>query len=444
MARAAARSAAIRREGRGVRFRSRPPGMLGGRAAGRRSLLAALALATYSASDPVLEDAAVANRAGMAGALVASLLLRGLGYGAFVVVGAAAFVGVRLALGRSLPPLASRFWLAAPLLLIAIGDASAGAPRGLSRRGFPALEGGAVGAFLTRREVWLFGTWGALLLNGVVFAIGCLSATGISTGAALTALGVGLGWLGAGLAAATARLRPDCCELPPRAFAAVSFPWWPVFSTASAPSSSGASSVPDAYVARRRWTPRRRNTRPQRKTRTSPSFRQLRPGGGWGTDPTIIEHKPDPALKKTEQQELFRFDESGTSQSFQLTRPRRDLYEIRRGAECRPREPDHELADPREEAEGLRVSAGQRRHASIPGPSSPCTSSSRRRASRSTRSSGCPTIWRWRCARCRSASSPPCPASRSWASRSRTPSARPSTSATICSSPRSSALASHG
>jgi hypothetical protein len=174
------------------------------------SLLAALALATYSHTDPILERAEVANRAGRVGALVAALLLRSLGAGAVVLVGAAAVVGVRLILGKPLPPLTSRFWVAGPLLLVSM--ATLGSILHESFPGWvPAAEGGAIGGFLARREVWLVGAWGALLLNAVLFVIGCLSATGISTGSALAAVGVGLGWVVAGVAAAAVNLWSALC-----------------------------------------------------------------------------------------------------------------------------------------------------------------------------------------------------------------------------------------
>ena len=59
---------------------------------------------------------------------------------------------------------------------------------------------GALGGFLSHHELWLVGAWGALMLNGVLFTIGCLSAIGISTAAIFSALGVGLGWVAAAIA----------------------------------------------------------------------------------------------------------------------------------------------------------------------------------------------------------------------------------------------------
>ena len=48
------------------------------------SLLALLALATYSPADPIFERAEVANRAGVFGAAVAAILFRTLGYASAV------------------------------------------------------------------------------------------------------------------------------------------------------------------------------------------------------------------------------------------------------------------------------------------------------------------------------------------------------------------------
>ena len=50
------------------------------------ALLATLGVATYSPDDPVLALEPVANRAGAAGATIAGLLFRGVGWGAVVVV----------------------------------------------------------------------------------------------------------------------------------------------------------------------------------------------------------------------------------------------------------------------------------------------------------------------------------------------------------------------
>ena len=66
------------------------------------SLLSVLALASYSASDPVFSRAHVANLAGSAGATLAALLIGTFGFGSVVVVGAAGLFGVRLVMGAGL------------------------------------------------------------------------------------------------------------------------------------------------------------------------------------------------------------------------------------------------------------------------------------------------------------------------------------------------------
>jgi len=169
------------------------------------ALLAAIALATYTATDPVFERGLVANRAGVLGAAVAAVLLRGLGTGAAVLVGAVAVIGLRLVIGRGLPPPASRFWVGTLLLLLSAATLPPllpqAAPAGLGH-----VAGGALGEFLARNERWLVGMWGALLLNGVLLVIGCLSYTGLSTSAVLSAVARCAGWLGGVLGALAAAL----------------------------------------------------------------------------------------------------------------------------------------------------------------------------------------------------------------------------------------------
>jgi len=163
------------------------------------SLLALLGLATYSAADPLFSRAEVANRAGMAGAIVAALLLRGFGYGSVVLASTAAFVAVRMILGRPLPRLASRFWVAIALLLVSVATLGPVLQASFPSR-FPEVIPGALGGFLAHHELWIVGAWGALMLNGVLLTIGCLSAIGVSTAAISSGLGVGLGSLAAAIA----------------------------------------------------------------------------------------------------------------------------------------------------------------------------------------------------------------------------------------------------
>jgi S-DNA-T family DNA segregation ATPase FtsK/SpoIIIE len=291
------------------------------------SLLAALALATYSPYDPLLDGAEVVNRAGRAGALVAALLLRGLGYGAVPLIGAMAVVGVRLIRGKPLPPLVSRFWVAAPLLLVSMATLGPVLHEAFPDR-IPMIEGGALGRTLAKREIWLVGSWGALLVNGVIFVIACLSATGISTGAALTAVGVGLGWAIAGIAAVVAGIG--------RALAAT----WAGLRSGSLALVAGIQRGFNAVVVWREQRARRARLSAVREAAMAeedpvgaggasqagdtggdavllPAGRSRRRGGA----PAIIDHRADASEKKIAQQELFHFDESGPGKSFTLPDP---------------------------------------------------------------------------------------------------------------------------
>ncbi len=160
------------------------------------ALLACIALATHSASDPIFTRGAVDNRAGSLGATLSALLIGGFGLGAVVVVGALLAFGARLVMGFGIPKLASRFWIGVPLLLGALSPLPA-----LLHAAFPeavgAIENGALGNFLATHESWLVGTWGALLVNGMLLTLGALSITGMSMGRVLLGLGVAIGWAGA-------------------------------------------------------------------------------------------------------------------------------------------------------------------------------------------------------------------------------------------------------
>jgi S-DNA-T family DNA segregation ATPase FtsK/SpoIIIE len=162
--------------------------------------LAALALWTYHPADPVLSADPVGNAGGVIGATLAAALLRSVGYGSVLLVGALAVVGARLTAGRGLPQLASRFWAGAPLLVAATATLPPLLAR-LAPAHFAGAEGGWLGNALADQQRWLLGLWGSVLLNGVLFGIGVLVATGLSTGRVLSVVGVGIGWLLAGLAA---------------------------------------------------------------------------------------------------------------------------------------------------------------------------------------------------------------------------------------------------
>ena len=91
-----ARAGARRRRAESSRSES-PYGRLAAESVGLAliafSALAALALATYSPSDPLFRLTDVANAAGAVGATLAGLLFRTAGFGGVVLVGTAVVVG---------------------------------------------------------------------------------------------------------------------------------------------------------------------------------------------------------------------------------------------------------------------------------------------------------------------------------------------------------------
>jgi S-DNA-T family DNA segregation ATPase FtsK/SpoIIIE len=146
------------------------------------SALAALALATYTPSDPLFRLTEVANGAGAVGATLAGLLRSAAGWGSAVLVGVALVVGGRLALGRGAP--GARFWLGAASLLVALATL----PPLLAAAGASAVDasaGGLLGVWLASGERILLSLWGALLVNALLATGGALSLLGIPLGTAL-------------------------------------------------------------------------------------------------------------------------------------------------------------------------------------------------------------------------------------------------------------------
>ncbi len=153
--------------------------------------LAALALATYSPSDPVgiraLEEH-VANLAGPVGASLAYGLIWLLGSGSVVFVASSAFLGGNLILGHGMPGLTSRFWVGSCLLILSVGSLPSLLGDVVPNR-FVVGPGEVLGSRLADVEQLLLSRWGALLVNGLLLLVGVLSVTGVSTGAALSAAG---------------------------------------------------------------------------------------------------------------------------------------------------------------------------------------------------------------------------------------------------------------
>ncbi|MDJ0868526.1 MAG: DNA translocase FtsK 4TM domain-containing protein [Myxococcota bacterium] len=144
--------------------------------------LAALALATYTPNDPLFRFTEVGNGAGVVGANLAGLLHRAAGWGGAVPVGVAVVLGGRLLLVRGLPT--ARFWAGAAALLLALATLPP-LLHGVAPESFPPDQGGWLGERLAGLQRILVSLWGALLLNGLLAAVGTLSVLGIPTGRAL-------------------------------------------------------------------------------------------------------------------------------------------------------------------------------------------------------------------------------------------------------------------
>ena len=160
------------------------------------AVFAALALASYDANDTFFAQGAKPNNlGGELGAALTYGLLKSLGYASGLLVAAAGVLGLRLMAGRGLPKLASRFWIGALLLVLA----TATAPQLIAELLHDDVgEVGVLGRTLADWETRYLGGWGALLLNTILFAIGAMTATGVSSGRGMTALGIASGWLLAG------------------------------------------------------------------------------------------------------------------------------------------------------------------------------------------------------------------------------------------------------
>jgi len=276
------------------------------------ALLCAVALATHAPGDAPFAHAPVANRAGLLGALLAQLLLGAVGAGSVVVVGVLVGAGVALVRGRPLPPLLSRSWLGAALLLLALATLPALA-HALAPSRFGGT-GGALGGWLARLERPLVSGLGALVLNAMLALQGALLVSGIATSraiAALAAAGAGATALalaagrrafegavrvaGAGQGALTwVRIRRERRARHARVAAARE----PEIAAEPAPEEAAAPGAPEAVGA----------PRPAR-----------------GREPSIVDHRAERHAKATPRQESFTFSESGPSGPFE--RPDLDLFQ---------------------------------------------------------------------------------------------------------------------
>ena len=294
------------------------------------ALLFAIGLATYSAADPVFENASVTNRAGVVGASAAALLFGTLGMGAVVLVGALGLLGLRLVLGQGLPHLTSRFWAGVPLLLIA----AATLPpllEGSFPDGIGALPGGGLGRALASGESRMVGVWGALLLNAVIGAVGVLSLTGVSSGTGLRRFGVALGWVGGLLAAlgiAVVRLVAEALRSAERgvlelaAGAKRGFQhlavWREQRRRRARVAAAREPALPEELLIEAEAEVEvEAEAEPTAPVRERPAKRR--------DDPMIVDHSAELAKERAEQQEAFRFEEQAPSGPFKL--PEIDIFQ---------------------------------------------------------------------------------------------------------------------
>ena len=152
--------------------------------------LTVLALATYSASDPLFSLRSVDNAAGPVGATLAGLLMRAVGVASVVAVLALGWLGTRLLLNLGMPSIASRFWVGSAALLASLTSLPL-VLHTIAPDHFATIPGGLLGQNLVVYEQLLFSTWGALLVNLLILTLGILCVLGIPIGSAIWAVGAG-------------------------------------------------------------------------------------------------------------------------------------------------------------------------------------------------------------------------------------------------------------
>jgi hypothetical protein len=298
------------------------------------SLLAMLALATFSPEDPVGALVDVTNSAGPVGATLAGLLLRYLGAGSVVLVAACAFLGGRLVMSLPMPSLFSRFWIG---VIVLVPTAAVLPPLlfNLAPESVPWVEPGWLGGEWSRLQTLLFGSAGALVLNSFLLALGVLSLTGISTGTTLGAIGRGGAWA-AGWALSIANWLLGQLRVLGERFVLLAV-------AAGGQVASGLRQLGDSVTSIGVWRARRaRRTRVQELREPEFSFEddsneaeedetsvaeieKLVPARppvarklGNGEEPDIVDHDEERRSTRKPEQEAFRFNDPGASGPFEL------------------------------------------------------------------------------------------------------------------------------
>ena len=276
------------------------------------AVLCAVALVTHSPADAPFGHGPVANRAGLLGALLSHLLLGALGAGSLVLVGALVGVGVALVRGRPLPPLVSRSWLGAALLLAALATLPALAHH-LAPTRF-ARSGGALGTWLAGFERPLVSAFGALFLNALLALQGALLVSGIATSRALAAVAA------AGAGAAALALAAGRASLAATARA----------------SRAGRDALTWLRIRRERRARHARvaaarepeisaDASPEETAAAASREEAGAPRPARGREPSIVDHRAERHAKATPRQESFTFSETGPSGPFE--RPDLELFQ---------------------------------------------------------------------------------------------------------------------
>jgi S-DNA-T family DNA segregation ATPase FtsK/SpoIIIE len=291
------------------------------------ALLLSIALISYSGGEAASKVAAT-SRAGTLGASAAAILVRSLGHGSVVAVGALVLASLRLIAGDRIRGLTPRVWASLPLLLLA----SATLPV-LIEKSFPGSfsksELGWLGIALAQRESWLIGSFGAVVVNLLFASAGACGLFGISVARAMSGVGLGLGWLGAGLLSLSTRLgesmlsaatviRGGGVELA-QGFrqGAASLAVWRERRARQARVAARTQEVPEleprdevaAETEADSEPDAESDERPKAEFRPQPLRRKR------GDDPTIVDHVVERVAQGSGRQEAFRFEEAGPNGS---------------------------------------------------------------------------------------------------------------------------------
>jgi S-DNA-T family DNA segregation ATPase FtsK/SpoIIIE len=274
------------------------------------SLVALIAVTSYSPSDPVFQVTPVANRAGAVGATLAALLFGTLGYGALALLAILFLLGGRLLLGLGLPGPGSRFWLGS-LLLLASSTALPALVQGVTPSPLPPEPVGSLGAHLAQTERALLSDWGALVVNGLLLLVGALGVFGVAPGRAGSAAARAGGWAAATASRTTAALAGSSVSLARQAAGA-------------ADRGMRAALVWRERRARRARVTAQMDSEPppfpdEPITAPEPLLRRRR-----RPDPDIVDHRGQALARGEPQQAAFAFSEATTSGPYTL--PDLDIF----------------------------------------------------------------------------------------------------------------------